>query len=59
MANAKKCDRCGGFYVPTLKPQQLLVKECRQHSWWELDFCDKCYKELQDFLKLNNADKED
>lgn len=60
MADAKKCDRCGEFYVAKNFRQKLTVRvNSGSNTWYELDLCDKCHKELQAFLNFNNADKEE
>lgn len=65
MANAKRCDKCGGFYIVNAIHQKLAVSVCMEgRSWERMDLCDTCYKELRDFFGFNcmieeaeNADK--
>lgn len=60
MANAKKCDRCGAFYVPVANRQKIAVSVLDEaRSWERLDLCDNCYEGLKEFLVFNNADKEE
>lgn len=58
MADAKKCDRCGEFYIQ--KDNKFKIDDefpvelhLTSRSGWnikEYDLCDKCWEELMDFL---------
>ena len=48
--DAKKCDRCGAFYVPTNGGRALEIYE---HSFPDdvvLDLCPKCHEDLLTFV---------
>lgn len=56
MSDAKRCDRCGGFYTLDISDEKddvagftLLDKYGRKISG-EYDFCQKCRKELMGWL---------
>ena len=44
--NAKKCDRCDLFYVPTYKGRVFVINK---HNF-ALDLCPKCYNDLLTFM---------
>lgn len=58
MANAKKCDRCGKFYIQNDNkfeidgevPTNLNIFGRSGWNIKEYDLCDKCWEELMDFL---------
>lgn len=59
MANAKKCDRCGGYYdknMVTLPEKNTIVRTVYfetingYNSGTEYDLCDKCFTKLFKFL---------
>lgn len=50
MANAKKCDRCGTFYIRGAGVYRFEVKESNGIKFWNWDLCDKCHDELEEFL---------
>lgn len=72
MANAKKCDRCGRFYekrsidcktinsnfVKNLEGN-LLMYEVNSSSGFYFDLCPICFRELMDFLNLEEVDEEE
>lgn len=58
MANAKRCDKCGNFYIVNSIYQNLCVQKRRGLSWNELDLCDNCFKELREFLGFYDIEKE-
>jgi hypothetical protein len=54
--NAKKCDRCGKFYVPQIKTtdvitriEQVVLKE--KHITDICDLCPDCVKAFYDWLR--------
>ena len=54
MANAKKCDRCGDFYLdrPADFTPHYRVYECIPgYAEKMYDLCDMCLVELHDFLR--------
>lgn len=59
MSDAKKCDRCGKYYVRnkktfncvTYKGVSVLQDNLRPPMWFDL--CDDCITELFEFLKIN------
>ena len=54
MANAKRCDKCGGFYIVNTIYQKISVCIRKEgQSWERMDLCDACYKELLDFFGYN------
>lgn len=57
MANAKKCDRCGAFYVVTGK-KTIYVAKKEWSEWNELDLCSECQNKLKEFLDFNDLNKE-
>ena len=58
MANAKKCDRCGEFYISgeimfridDEFPAELYITGRSGLNIKNYDLCDKCWKEFMDFL---------
>ncbi len=59
MANAKRCDKCGGFYIVNAIHQKLAVSVRKKgHSWERMDLCDTCYEELRDFFGFHDMDEE-
>lgn len=48
--NAKKCDRCGVFYVPTNDARVYAISKRRFPSDVELDICPECYDDLLTFM---------
>lgn len=59
--NAKKCDRCGKFYMPQLKKENLVIsleKAVRQekHITDICDLCPDCVKAFYDWLRSANND---
>ena len=44
--NAKKCDRCDLFYVPTYEGRVFVINK---HNF-ALDLCPKCYNDLLTFM---------
>lgn len=60
MANAKKCDRCGAFYIPTRTAKKKIYVAKREWTdWKELDLCSNCQDKVQEFLDLDSANKEE
>lgn len=59
MANAKRCDKCGGFYIVNTIHQKLAVSVREEgQSWERMDLCDTCYEELRGFFGFTNIDEE-
>ena len=58
MASAKKCDRCGGFYVTNAITKKYVVDTYKDHTWYVLDLCDSCYKELKKFVGVDDEEEE-
>lgn len=56
MSNAKKCDRCGAFYEE--KHQMFFVIENNGITIKMKDLCDKCEKELIDWVEKNDRDEQ-
>lgn len=52
--NAKKCDRCGAFYVPTNEGRVYTINERSFTSNFTLDLCPKCYEDLLMFMANPN-----
>jgi len=52
MANLKKCDICGKIDV-TWKFREITFEGIYSTNH-TLDFCEKCFKELKKFLKLED-----
>ena len=52
MAIAKRCDRCSEFYIVNTIPQKICVKKDEDNSWYRMDLCDTCYKDLLGFFWL-------
>jgi hypothetical protein len=61
MSDAKKCNRCGGFYEPqrgclAIPIIKVFAEDCERDdpsswsNWGTSDFCVKCSTELVDFL---------
>ena len=48
--NAKKCDRCGTFYVPTNEGRVFAINKRDFPSNFTLDLCPKCYNDLITFM---------
>lgn len=48
--NAKKCDRCGAFYIPTNEGRVFAINKRSFPSNLTLDLCPKCYDDLMDFM---------
>ena len=48
--NAKKCDRCGAFYVPTNEGRVFAIYKSAFSSKFTLDLCPKCYNDLLTFM---------
>ena len=47
--NAKKCDRCGSFYVPKNEGRVFAINK-RSYPNYTLDLCPKCYDDLLTFI---------
>ena len=56
--NAKKCDRCGCFYVANTIKKKVAVDIYKDHGWYVIDLCDSCYEELKEFVGFDSTDKE-
>ena len=57
---AKKCDRCGELYPrPMCHNRYRIVEDRWMFGDATIDLCDKCYKDLLDFLRVkeDNNDK--
>ena len=48
--NAKKCDRCGAFYVSTNEGRVFAINKRSFPSNYTLDLCPKCYNDLLTFM---------
>ena len=48
--DAKKCDRCGAFYVPTNEGIAFLIDKRDFPCNFRLDLCPKCNEDLIDFM---------
>lgn len=48
--NAKKCDRCGEFYVPTNEGRVFELYKSSLLTNAVLDLCPKCYEDLRKFM---------
>lgn len=48
--NAKKCDRCDLFYVPTHERRVFAINKRNFPSNLTLDLCPKCYNDLLTFM---------
>lgn len=48
--NAKKCDRCGEFYVPTNEVRVFELYKSSLRSNVVLDLCPKCHEDLLTFM---------
>lgn len=49
--DAKKCDRCGVFYIPTNNARVYAISKRRSPSNVELlDICPECYDDLMTFM---------
>ncbi len=48
--DAKKCDRCGEFYVPTNEVRVFELYKSSLRSNIVLDLCPKCHKDLLTFM---------
>lgn len=53
--DAKKCDRCGGFYnvIPGTK-DYYINKRFELSSWKKLDLCPVCNNDLSMFMELTD-----
>lgn len=47
---ARKCDRCGAFYVPTNEGRIFEIYKQHVHANVLLDLCPKCNEDLTDFM---------
>ena len=54
MADAKKCDRCGAFYVMYVNPILQITKDNHPYSPTHIDLCPQCVEELKQWLNLKN-----
>ena len=52
--NAKKCDRCGVFYMPSAPTQEIFIPETVTAVMISkvADFCPKCTRALDKWLKM-------
>lgn len=48
--NAKKCDRCGVFYVPKNEGRVFEINKRGFPSNFTLDLCPKCYDDFLIFM---------
>lgn len=48
--NAKKCDRCGAFYIPNNEGRVFSINKRSFPSNYTLDLCPKCYNDLLTFI---------
>lgn len=60
MANAKKCDLCGAFYIPRANAWRFKLVECGGLMDEFVDTCHECSFKLEKFVKEikenNNAE---
>ena len=47
---AKKCDRCGAFYVPTNEARVFELYKSGLRTNVVLDLCPKCHEDLLTFM---------
>lgn len=52
--NAKKCDRCGAFYVPKNEGRVFEINKRSFPSNLTFDLCPKCYDDLLIFMANPN-----
>lgn len=61
--NAKKCDRCGGFYIPTSptlnleKAVEALKNGKPKHITDVCDLCPNCVKDFYDWMRGANRNE--
>lgn len=48
--NAKKCDRCGEFYIPTNEVRVFELYKSSLRTNTVLDLCPKCHEDLLKFM---------
>ena len=60
MASAKKCDRCGKFYIVNTLPgiAKLVLYEYRTFQYNEVDLCPDCSQELKDWFERPIKERE-
>ena len=59
MANAKRCDRCGGFYIPRVdgvEMNQISIYSSKSRLSFYWDLCEKCMEELVRFINNGTDD---
>ena len=54
MADAKKCDRCGAFYVMYVNPILSIEKDLHPYPPQVIDLCPQCVEELKQWLEMKN-----
>lgn len=52
MADAKQCDRCGGFYKRICNPIYTVKKDNGYYQDKYYDLCQNCENELEKFLNV-------
>ena len=57
MADAKKCDRCGKFYIANFVGCVILGENTQGNASKHFDLCDECIGKLRHFM--NNPSKTD
>lgn len=50
MADAKKCDRCGGFFEQPVTPDLKLSRYVHGYGTFSIDLCPVCRTGLEMFL---------
>lgn len=47
---ARKCDRCGSFYIPKDDVRKYTVNTCKTLINMPIDLCASCYDDLVTFM---------
>lgn len=64
MSNAKKCDKCNGYYDEN-RNQKIdgisarSIKICSSGPYMDFDLCDDCFDALFKFLNLEDGNEKD
>lgn len=59
MADAKQCDRCKNFYAVKGSRHDYVIRRRGGLYDIDLDLCDDCYSELEQFIGIKNKEKKD
>ena len=57
MANAKKCDICGNFYMP-YKSRYMIIDSNGGMTGTCVDLCSHCHSKLYDFINPQETESE-